>query len=78
MKQSWLYLTVVLDLFDRKVIDWAMSNAMAAERATLPALSMAIGNRPFNEGLIFHFDRGLQNACKDFRDRLGNEKITQK
>jgi len=46
------------------VIDWAMSNAMAAERATLPALSMAIGNRPFNEGLIFHFDRGCRMLAR--------------
>jgi transposase InsO family protein len=77
VKQSWLYLTVVLDLFDRKVIGWAMSNAMTAEQTTLPALSMAIGNRPFNEGLIFHSDRGVQYACKDFRDRLGHKKIIQ-
>jgi len=63
VKQSWLYLTVVLDLFDRKVIGWAMSNGMTAEQTTLPALSMAIGNRPFNKGLIFHSDRGVQYAC---------------
>ena len=77
LKRTWLYLTVVLDLFDRKVIGWAMSNGMTAEQTTLPAFAMAIGNRPFNEGLIFHSDRGVQYACKDFKDRLGNKKIIQ-
>jgi transposase InsO family protein len=77
VKRTWLYLTVVLDLFDRKVIGWSMSNGMTAEQTTLPAFAMAIGNRLFNQGLIFHSDPRVQYVYKDFRDRLGHKKIIQ-
>ena len=77
VKKSWLYLTVVLDLFDRKIIGWAMSDGMSAEQTTIPAFNMAIGNRSFEPTLLFHSDRGVQNACKDFRDQLGRKKIIQ-
>jgi transposase InsO family protein len=56
---GWLYLTVILDLWDRKVIGWSMSEDLTAEPVSR-ALAMAVGNRPPREGLIFHFDRGVQ------------------
>jgi transposase InsO family protein len=77
VKKSWLYLTVVMDLFDRKIIGWAMSDGMSAEQTTIPALNMAVGNRMIEPGLLFHSDRGVQYACKDFRDQLGRKKIIQ-
>jgi transposase InsO family protein len=42
---GWVYLTVVLDLFDRKVIGWAFSADMEAVHTTIPAMEMAFTNR---------------------------------
>jgi len=64
-----LYLTVVLDLWDRKVIGWSMSREMAAEQISL-ALIMAAKNRTPREGLIFHTDQGVQYCSEEFRSTL--------
>ncbi|MDR1373940.1 MAG: hypothetical protein LBJ24_03115 [Treponema sp.] len=42
---DWVYLTVVLDLCDRKVIGWALSAEMETVRTTIPALDMVVKNR---------------------------------
>ena len=67
---GWLYLTVVLDLADRKVIGWALSQTLKAKDTTVAALKMAIENRPITQSLIFHSDRGVQYACDEFRKEL--------
>jgi transposase InsO family protein len=67
---GWVYLTVVLDLFDRKVIGWALSADMEAVHTAIPALDMAAGNRAPQTGLIFHSDRGVQYCAKSFREKL--------
>lgn len=67
---GWIYLTVIIDLFDRKVVGWSMSNSLHAEETTLKAFSMAIKNRPVMKNLIFHSDRGVQYACKAFTKLL--------
>ena len=66
---GWLYLTVVIDLWDRKVIGWCMSKEMTA-RYVCRALEMAVKNRPPPEGLIFHSDRGVQYCSDEFRSLL--------
>jgi transposase InsO family protein len=66
---GWLYLTVILDLWDRKVIGWAMSEELTAEPVSR-ALAMAVGNRQPREGLIFHSDRGVQYCSEEFRGTL--------
>ncbi|MDR2097333.1 MAG: DDE-type integrase/transposase/recombinase [Spirochaetaceae bacterium] len=43
---GWVYLTAVLDLYDRKVIGWALSADMEAVHTTIPALEMAVAKRP--------------------------------
>jgi putative transposase len=68
--QGWLYLTVIIDLFDRKVIGWAMSEDMSTESTIIEAWYMAVGNRPIKQHLIFHSDRGSQYACYKFRNIL--------
>lgn len=71
-KQGWLYLTTVIDLFDRKVIGWALSDTMKSSATIIPAFNMAKGNRPIqkNQSLIFHSDRGIQYACEEFTNYL--------
>jgi putative transposase len=65
--EGWLYLTTVIDLADRKVIGWALSETMKAFATSIAAFNMAIKNRPVEEELIFHSDRGIQYACTEFK-----------
>jgi transposase InsO family protein len=67
---GWVYLTVVLDLYDRKVIGWAVSSGMEATDTTVAALEMAVKNRTPVDGLIFHSDRGVQYCAQSFRTAL--------
>jgi transposase InsO family protein len=52
--------TVVLDLFGRKVIGWALNGGMESENTTVAVLEMVVKNRAPQEGLPFHSDRGVQ------------------
>jgi putative transposase len=74
-KEGWLYLTVIIDLSDRKVIGWSVSESMAAKNTVITALKKAVSNRVAKPGLIFHSDRGVQYACEEFRTILN--RITQ-
>jgi transposase InsO family protein len=67
---GWIYLTVIIDLYDRKVIGWAFSTSLETSATTIPALKMAVKNRVPREGLIFHSDRGVQYCSKLFRRAL--------
>ncbi len=76
-RQGWLYLTVILDVYNRQISGWSMSNSLKAAHTTIPALMAAYrGHRP-GPGLIFHSDRGVQYACHEFRGLLKKYKITQ-
>jgi len=74
--EGWLYLAVVLDLFSRKVVGWAMRDHMRAE-LTIAALTMAIQRRRPAAGLIHHSDRGRQYAAGDYRKILHAAAILQ-
>jgi transposase InsO family protein len=67
--EGWLYLAVVLDLFSRRVVGWAMADHLGHELA-LAALDMAIAQRRPAPGLLHHSDRGVQYACRAYRQRL--------
>ena len=67
---GWVYLTVILDLFDRKIIGWALSSSLETVHTTIPALKMAITNSAPEKGLIFHSDRGVQYCAISFRNLL--------
>jgi transposase InsO family protein len=66
---GWLYLTVILDLWDRKVIGWNIADDMLAKNQC-EALKMACDNRPPRKGLLFHSDRGVQYCSELFRKTL--------
>ncbi len=70
--EGWLYLAVVLDLFSRKVVGWAMSETMPQE-LTLAALHMAITNRRPSPGLLHHSDRGSQGEFNWSSQHPGEE-----
>ena len=67
--EGWLYLAVVLDLFARRVVGWAMSETMPQE-LTIAALHMAITSRRSGPGLVHHSDRGSQYAAHAYRRLL--------
>jgi putative transposase len=68
-REGWLYLAVVLDLFSRQVVGWAMDQQMPQE-LTLAALDMAIQRRRPLPGCMHHSDRGSQYAAGDYRKQL--------
>jgi len=68
--RGWLYLTVVIDLCDRKVIGWALSDNLSAKDTAIASYRMAIKNRSIVGKLIFHSDRGVQYACNSFKNLL--------
>ena len=68
--QGWLYLTIILDLGDRKVIGWSLSDSLKTNHTVMPAWNMAIKNRPIHQELLFHSDRGIQYACEEFVSHL--------
>ena len=72
------HLTVIIDLYDRKVIGWAFSRSLKAAFTTIPAWRMAIRNRPITQVLIFHSDRGVQFACNEFKNILESYKLVER
>jgi len=59
VKGRWIYLSVVLDLYSRKVIGWSLGRNRATE-LTLRSLEMALDTRKVGVGLIFHSDKGAE------------------
>jgi transposase InsO family protein len=72
--EGWLYLAVVLDLFSRRIVGWAMGETITAELACR-ALDMAWHSRMPADGLIFHSDRGSQYASGCYTDLLAGHGI---
>lgn len=66
---GWLYLAVVIDMFSRRVVGWAIADHMRTE-LVLSASTMAFDVRRPGVGLIFHSDRGSQYASHDHRKAL--------
>jgi transposase InsO family protein len=65
-KQGFVYLAIVMDLYSRKIIGWAMDSSMT-RHLPIEALEMAIDMRKPAPGLIHHSDRGSQYSCDDYR-----------
>jgi putative transposase len=74
--EGWLYLAVVIDLFSRRVVGWAMNSHMRAELVN-NALTMAIWSRKPQRGLLWHTDRGSQYASESHRSILKDHGIIQ-
>ena len=67
--QGWLYLSVAIDLFSRRVVGWSMSDDLKAG-GVADALEMALARRRPGSGLLHHSDRGVQYACAAYRRLL--------
>jgi transposase InsO family protein len=68
-RQGWLYLAVVLDLYSRRIVGWAMS-ARPDSQLVLDALTMALTHRRPAPGLIHHSDQGIQYSSGVYQARL--------
>jgi transposase InsO family protein len=66
---GWLYLAVLLDLYSRRVISWALSMEITQD-LSLAALDRAVFERNPGAGLLHHSDRGSQYTSNDYRQRL--------
>lgn len=67
--EGWLYLAIVLDLFSRRIVGWAVSDRLKKDLA-LTALRRAISVRGPEPGLIHHSDRGSQYCSYDYQRLL--------
>ncbi len=72
--EGWLYLAVVLDLFSRKVVGWAMAEHMNTDLVE-SALRMALQTRQPTSILLHHSDRGSQYTSATYQDQLAKANI---
>ena len=76
--KRWYYLTMVLDLADRKILSWNLSDNMTTQNTIYKTWLLAKKRRPISDNHIFHSDRGAQYASTTMKNLLdGNLKITR-
>jgi transposase InsO family protein len=75
-RRGWLYVAVIVDLFARRIVGWAMSQRID-QRLVLDALQMAIQQRRPQAGLIIHSDQGQQYAGSAYRAVLQRHGLVQ-
>jgi len=72
--KGWLYLAVIIDLFSRLVVGWAMAERMTAE-LVCDALQMALWRRQMPRGVILHSDRGSQYCSNMYQNLMGKHDV---
>jgi putative transposase len=72
--EGWLYLAVILDLFSRRVLGWALSERLTSP-LPLEALRMALARRRPRPGLLHHSDRGTQYVSTEYQGLLARHGI---
>ncbi|WP_152690388.1 IS3 family transposase [Pseudomonas fluorescens] len=73
---KWHYLAVVLDLYARRIVGWALSSKPDSD-LVIKALDMAYEQRGRPQGLLFHSDQGSQYGSRQFRQRLWRYRMLQ-
>ncbi len=74
LRKEFVYLSVLLDAFSRRVIGWALGRTLEAD-LTLSALRMALRQRQPAPGLVHHSDRGVQYAAGEYTELLKDNGI---
>jgi putative transposase len=74
-QEGWVYFAVVLDLFSRRIVGWAMSSEMTAQLVT-DALVMAVWRRGRPKELLHHSDQGSQYTSEQFQKLLSELGVT--
>ena len=65
LRETFLYLAVILDAYSRKVIGWELGDTLEASLA-VAALKRALAERSIQPGIVHHSDRGVQYASHDY------------
>lgn len=73
---GWVYLAAIIDLYSRKIVGWSLGTTLEAS-LVVEALKQALDTRDWKPGLIFHSDRGVQYACKEYRRLLEENGLEQ-
>jgi len=77
VNDSWNYLTTIMDLADRKIVGWSLSEDMTTKNTVMEAWLNARKTRTITAGFIFHSDRGVQYASNKMTNLFSfNKKIT--
>jgi transposase InsO family protein len=76
-KEGFIYLTTVMDLYNREIVGHSKSISLKAVDTTVKALKNAHIKKKHYPGLIIHSDRGVQYACNDFRNLLNSYGMRQ-
>lgn len=74
--EGWLYVAVVIDLFSRQVVGWAINDHMRTSLC-VSALQMAFWRRKPEPGVLHHSDRGSQYASQEYRRHLSIMEMEQ-
>jgi transposase InsO family protein len=74
LRESFLYLAVILDANSRRVIGWALEDTLEAQ-LTVKALKRALEARPVKAPLVHHSDRGVQYCAREYVDLLRSHGI---
>jgi transposase InsO family protein len=69
LRETFLYLAVVLDAYSRRVVGWELGEDLRAELA-LGALNRALADRSVEPGIVHHSDRGVQYCCHAYVEKL--------
>ena len=78
VNDNWNYLTTIMDLADRKIVGWTLSEDMTTENTVMKAWISARKTRNINDGFLFHSDRGVQYASNKMTNLFSfNSKIRQ-
>lgn len=72
--KGFVYLAVIMDLFSRKIIGWALDTTMT-NQLIIDAFNMAVATRNIEPGLILHSDRGVQYRSWEYQQLLADEGI---
>ena len=74
--EGWLYLAVIMDIYCRKIVGWAMSERQTKELVKQAFLQAVLRYSP-EPGLIHHSDRGSQYASYEYQDLLKGHGVIQ-
>jgi transposase InsO family protein len=76
MRESFVYLAIILDGFSRKVVGWALAPHLDASLAVEALDHALVDRKPKPASLVHHSDRGVQYASTEYRQRLASHDIT--
>jgi len=69
LRETFLYLAMVMDAYSRRVVGWELGQDLRAELA-LNALNRALAERRIEPGIVHHSDRGVQYCCQAYVEKL--------